>query len=221
VKNLTITQEIIILDIDGTLVDLNRRKWFCLQIVLQQEIPFEKVKNDYGLTNFNLTPSQRKEFFSIFLSGKYINHPEYGDIPYPNAAEVVSTLANRYLIWYVTGRHHSPSEKDTMKPETLVSLSNLGFPEVNQENVRLWMKSNRYTRDLNFKTEVVQSIASQGKIRAIIGNRPADVSEEFTQYTSVLIAFTEPQYDFNFSQSVKLATSWLEIKRILEQESVI
>ncbi|MHA2059330.1 MAG: HAD family hydrolase [Candidatus Ranarchaeia archaeon] len=220
-KNLTITQEIIILDIDGTLVDLNRRKWFCLQKVLQQEIPFEKVKNDYGLTNFTLTPAQRKEFFSIFLSGKYINHPEYGDTPYPDAVEVVRILANRYLIWYVTGRHDSPKENDTMKPETLVSLSNLGFPEVNEANVRLWMKSNRYTRDLNFKTEVVQFIATQGKIRAIVGNRPADVSEEFTEYTSVLIGFAEPQYDFNFSQSVKLATSWLEIKKILEQESVV
>ncbi len=213
--------DFVVLDIDGTLLDLNRRKWFCLQQVLDYPISLEMVKADYGLENFHLTPTQKEEFFNSFLSGKYINHPKYGDVPYSGSVEVVNILSKRFILWYATGRHHNPIESDSMKMETLESLKKFRFPPVDNERVKLIMKPHRRLSDKEFKRSAIRMINAHGRIRAIIGNRPTDVAEEFLEYTTLLIGFHDNSYSMVFPSYVKHASSWEEIKKILIEEKLI
>ena len=212
----------IITDIDGTIIDNSNRKYYCAKIAINDSVTYEQVNSHYNIDHLKPSQKQKTKFWDLFLSEIYMNHTPYEDTPIVGAEPVLTKWYKKgIIIAYATGRHHDVKTGQSMKGGTLHSLNRMNFPLPDDQKVFLFMKPNRWMKDIDFKQQIYQKVAYRGTILAIIGNRPNDVDKQFHRLTATRIGFSENPYSTKdrkkFDNDVILASSWKKVDEIIGQ----
>ncbi|MBL7206385.1 MAG: hypothetical protein ISS36_02170 [Candidatus Aenigmarchaeota archaeon] len=199
------TQDIVVVDIDGTVADCCERKFKSLH-----DSGVHILETEDFFVDSHLTPEQLKTFLSIFLSNKYIHLDE----PVPYAAEVLQRLEKSgKRIVYLTARHDSDSE-DSMRWGTIQWLKRYNFP---LDTDHLFMKIDKGESNRECKEREMREISGLGNVYAGIGDmrEDADVYLKFTSNCVLLTTFhPESEYE-GLDKRVKLVDDWQQIGRYL------
>jgi len=127
-------KEFVVVDIDDTLIDTDRRRWAAWCMVLNHEIDFEVVRTSSSkkiLTDLWCgSEEQWKEFWKILLCWDDRGIGLFRlDEPIQFAPEVMQELAETLGVVYLTGR------TSNMHGLTLRELAQFGFPVANVDLV--------------------------------------------------------------------------------------
>ena len=143
----------VVVDIDDTLVDTNRRRWAAWRHVLGLELPLEVVEEHESSDILRIYASSNGEVWERFWR-VLLCWEEEGisllnlDTPLPYAADVVRRWSEEHRVVYFTGR------STNMYDLTLEKLEKFGFPV---EDVDLVMSSlNDWNLYLNSKASTLQ-----------------------------------------------------------------
>ncbi|MBI2605311.1 MAG: HAD family hydrolase [Deltaproteobacteria bacterium] len=184
---------LVILDLDGTLFNVNHRHFeilrrFALQPKIRAEFPtqvaiLEKIKDsDFHYTiesTLNAKGidrhSERSAHFIKLVETYWFKHFFADDFvlmdrPYPGAAECVSALhqAGAHLT-YLSGR-----DVPNMSRGTIEALEKHGFPH-SGHGISVFLKPAYGQDDLLFKKQAIRTIRSEGEVVATFDNEPANV----------------------------------------------
>ena len=193
---------LIITDIDGTILDSEKRRYQSL-VELLGTIPAQEMKA-YDLPG--LTDEQRTSFFQIFHSGKYT----YLDRPLKNAAETLNWAVSKGIaIAYITGR---PSlEGRNMLPSTMDWLKTHEFPIPDQETVHLFLKEVDGPKD-EFLKECLPKARALGFPICGIGDTPEDACSYISDSLPALILNTHQFPENKFPRGTLRMKNWETIK---------
>ena len=143
----------VVVDVDDTLIDTNRRRWAAWCHVLGRELPSEIVEGHRTREILRTyAPSDNdvwKRFWKLLLCWenegiRLLNL----DTPFPYAAEVVRRWSEQFRVVYLTGRSKN------MYDLTLEQLNKFGFPVENADLVMLSL--NDWNKYLNAKASPIQ-----------------------------------------------------------------
>lgn len=143
----------VVVDVDDTLIDTNRRKWAALRRVLGRELPLEIVEGhrmrDILRTYAPSNGDVWKRFWRVLLCWE---HEGIGllnlDTPLPYAAEVLGRWSEKYRVIYLTARSKN------MYYSTLEELEKFGFPVENVDLVMLSLED--WKMYLNASVSIIQ-----------------------------------------------------------------
>jgi hypothetical protein len=168
----------VVVDIDDTLINTQRRIWSAWQLVLNREIPFEAVETMGARLVWqkyaNSDQSAWNHFWSILLcvDSAGLRLLEL-DEPVPCAAEILQDWVKWCELIYLTGR------PQTSKSLTLDELKKFGFPT---ENVHLMM----------FTLEDWENFSSISS--SLVETRSRVFSSIFDRHDVVRIVDDDPRY---------------------------
>ena len=138
--------KILVLDLDGTVVDTTKRFEMCLREVNANSLAELKGK-------------QRSAFWNCFQSPKYMNLDE----PKQNVTEFVRKVkAKGYLVHIVSGRSEGQLEA------TLEQLNKYNVP-YDKITVR---RPNDFRKDFEFKGEIISTYINEGHEVIIVDDSP-------------------------------------------------
>lgn len=161
-------KQAIIVDIDNTILNNDRRKLEILNHRFHKQVTLDDVRKDFNLANVLVGDKEKEEFWRIFFSAEFLRFDE----PVRFAAGVLSDLAKEYDIVYLTGRHDDKASGDSMRDATLDCLTKYGFPL--KENA-VYFKDKRDTPDASFKTSKIQSLTNERNVAFAVGDHPDDI----------------------------------------------
>ena len=204
----------IIVDIDNTILNNDRRKQEILRQRLNKEVTLATIRTDYNLDRILVDEKERREFWQIFFSDEFLKFDE----PIDNAARVLTELVKNHHLIYLTGRHDDQRTGDSMKEGTLGSLKKFGFPL--DGYVDIYFKDKRDTPDVEFKREKIQSLLDQRQLDVGIGDTPDDVAL-YRTFKIIPIALRtsyfekESQFQINGVKPL-LLNNWTEIQEAIQ-----
>jgi hypothetical protein len=166
----------VVVDIDDTLVDTDKRRWKVWCKILNREIPLETIRSlgsrqileRFAFSNKDIW----KEYWGILLcwneSGSDIIEL---DKPIPFASQVLQKWNEEYKIIYLTGRSQN------MRDLTLNELKKFNFPTENVDLVMISQKGwERYfafkTTPTKLRARLFSSIIKRYKIFRVIDDYP-------------------------------------------------
>ncbi len=204
--------ELIVTDVDNTVLRAERRLWKVLQKLGWEEL-FPKMRDRYDGVKSLLKPEGQEQFYKLFLSDRFLELDE----PLPGAAEALRAFQEAgYRIAYLTGRHDAPG--DSMRRGTERWLVHHGFPHPGDGATLLFMKPRRGMDDRAFKEGALSEIAGLGRIRAGIGDRPSD-AEAYLQMGIPAILIQGDHYPADgrraAREGVQVVRDWKELERLL------
>ncbi|MBI4215032.1 hypothetical protein HY546_03470 [archaeon] len=201
----------IITDIDLTIMDAAKRR---RQSFLDVGISLKPEEHAcvYNLNPFFSSSKQRDDFFSIFLSDRYLHMDE----PYEGAAACMRWLAEKFRIIYLTARHDAPG--DSMRKGTLDSLERHGFPQPDGEHIFMIMRENHdknhYSGAGEFKIKTMPAVLELGTPVAGLGDIPAD-AQIYQKFGIRPVIFKNPAFsEKDYPQGSTICYDWREIRRL-------
>jgi phosphoglycolate phosphatase-like HAD superfamily hydrolase len=165
-----------------------------------------------------LSKDQRDRFYKLFLSGEHMDL----DVPVKGSVEVLSRLRSLGLgTIYLTGRHHSKEE--SLKSETLKTLSRFGFPIPNGTDIILCMKPRKMSPTDDFKRAVLERLATRLDLAVGVDDEPDDlrVMADFIPLTIGVALSSEVAREITSKVRVPIARDWFEIESIILRNSVV
>nr|MDO8100789.1 hypothetical protein [Candidatus Njordarchaeota archaeon] len=212
-KNRT-EKRFLVTDLDNTLIDSRERfkrsiseATGCLSSTTPPVLDVKK-----------LLPEQRNRFYEVFLSSKYMDL----DIPVRGSVEVTSRLRSMGLgIVYLTGRHHS--KEDSLKSETLKTLSRLGYPMPNTRNVLIFMKPKKMMPTARFKRNTLERLTRSLEVAVGVDDEPDDlrVMADFIPLTIGLALSTHVSREIVSKIRVPIVKDWFEVESIILKNRII
>ena len=140
----------LISDIDNTLADPSERLKRSLSDLGRPDV-YEKTSDSFGGFAEYLSSEEMDEFWSSFLSEKYL----HTDRPAPGAADFLNEVrSKRVELFYLTGRHDESG--DSMRTGTVDWLRANGFPDPEEPGVELFMKPTRKEDDKEYKRSLLK-----------------------------------------------------------------
>jgi len=204
----------LVTDLDNTLIDSRER----FNRSISEAIGYTSSSATSSvLVAKKLSPEQRNRFYEVFLSGKYMDL----DIPVKGSVEVISRVRSMGLgIVYLTGRHHS--KEDSLKTETLESLSRLGFPMPNMRDVLLCMKPRKMMPTARYKRNILERLARSLKLAVGVDDEPDDlqVMADFIPITIGLALSPHISREITSKIRVPIAKDWFEVESIILKNSL-
>lgn len=202
-------------DLDNTIIDSRER----FRRSIAEALGYSSSAGAFPtLDPKSLSRVQRDRFYSIFLSGKYMDT----DIPVNGSVEVLSRLRSVGLgIAYLTGRHHSKDE--SMKDETLKTLSRFGFPMPNGGDVVLYMKPRKSSPTDEFKRAVLGHLSRKLYIAVGLDDEINDLRVMVDLIPMVIGVALSSEVAQHISSKFKIpiARDWLEVESILFKSGII
>ncbi|MHA1341909.1 MAG: hypothetical protein ACTSRZ_18670 [Promethearchaeota archaeon] len=210
-------KNIIIIDIDGVILNNLPRQLEilknCEDLLLYKKL-FIKIpeKSQYNYKQFyNILDSIKydwkhdnkffNKFLNHFLSRSFLKY----DILIPNADKFIQNILKLINIQkldleihLLTGRQHNPSQNDSLKEETIKKLAEFGI-FVDNNNIKLVMKKNRYTPDLDFKKNYIKKLSTSKKINIVVFiDNEAKILNSAAKFLkeNKLIKFNSAQYEY-------------------------
>jgi hypothetical protein len=165
-----------------------------------------------------LSKEQRDHFYNVFLSGEYTAL----DIPVKGSVEILSRIRSFGLgIIYLTGRHHS--EGESMKPETLKTLSRFGFPIPNGRDVLLHMKPKKLSPTGEFKRTVLEQLSKKLDLTVGLDDETNDlqVMADFIPLIIGVALSSEVAREITSRLKIPIARDWFEVETIISRKGVI
>lgn len=201
--------DLIVTDVDNTILQAERRLWRVLRELGWEEF-FPQMQADYEGAKGLPAPER---FYRLFLSERYLGLDE----PLPGAAEALRALRGRgYKIIYLTGRHDAPH--DSMRRGTERWLAEHGFPHPGDGSTLLLMKPRRKLEDRAFKEEALAEILKMGPVRAGIGDRPSD-GQAYLRWGIPAILLQNDHYSPEelgaAGDGVRVVSNWAELQQLL------
>jgi len=201
----------IIVDIDNTILNNDRRKQAILRQKFNKTVELDEIEKDYCLSHVLADEKERQEFWRDFFSNDFLRFDE----PVRNAANVLTDLAMNHEIVYLTGRHDDKATGDSMKQGTLASLRKFGFPI---KGIEIRFKDKRDTPDASFKMTEIQSLVAKRKIGICIGI--GDTPEDIRLYRTCKIVpialrtsyFEEDEKFQDNGVKALILDDWIDIK---------
>lgn len=144
------------------------------------------------------------------------------DVPVKGSVEVLSRLRSLGLgTIYLTGRHHSKEE--SLKSETLKTLSRFGFPIPNGTDIILCMKPRKMSPTDDFKRAVLERLATRLDLAVGVDDEPDDlrVMADFIPLTIGVALSSEVAREITSKVRVPIARDWFEIESIILRNSVV
>jgi len=177
-RRFAMTRKTIVVDIDNTIVDQSSRKLAILRSMNRQTITADELQHDFHLTSlFKEDSIARATFFGKLLG------PDFQDslTAMPQAVEALNQLKDKHRIIYLTSRPES--QKDI----TSQLIVRLGFPGVNEDDVKIEMWPLECEIDdlsyeqscreaLDWKKCLISRYASDNEILVGIDDMPENVS---------------------------------------------
>lgn len=208
---------LIIVDIDNTILNNDKRKQAILKERLERKIGLSEIRREYNLTRILADKKVKEQFWHEFFSGDYLSY----DMPVRSAATVLSHLARQYDIAYVTGRHDDPEHNDSMRQATINSLRKYGFP-MNRRRIELYFKDKRATPDSVFKENVIKSLVAGRREVWGIGDTPEDL-KLYSIFGVRPIGILTPYFDSEqlargLPQRPVIANNWSKVREAIRLE---
>ncbi|WXG47364.1 MAG: hypothetical protein WED05_12010 [Candidatus Atabeyarchaeum deiterrae] len=166
----------------------------------------------------DLSRVQRSKFYDVFLSGKYMDL----DTPVKGSVAVLSRLRSMNIgITYLTGRHHS--KRDSLRSETLASLSKFGFPMPNDREVLLCMKPDRMMSTAKYKRGALEELGKVHELAVGIDDEPSDLKVMADFIPMVIGIALSPQVAREITSKVRvpIARDWYEVESIISKSNPI
>jgi hypothetical protein len=165
-----------------------------------------------------LSKDQRDHFYDVFLSGEYMDL----DIPVKGSIEVLPRLRSSGLgIVYLTGRHHSRDE--SLKTETLKTLSRFGFPIPNGRDILLYMKPKKASPTNEFKRTVLERLSSRLDLAVGLDDEANDlkVMADFIPLIIGVALSSEVAEEISSKLKIPIARDWFEVESIISRNRMI
>jgi phosphoglycolate phosphatase-like HAD superfamily hydrolase len=205
----------LVADLDNTLIDSRERfKQSLAEAVGFTSItaipPTFKIKR--------LSKDQRDRFYKSFLSGERMDL----DVPVKGSVEVLSRLRSLGLgTIYLTGRHDSKEE--SLKSETLKTLSRFGFPIPNGTDTMLYMKPKKMSPTDEFKRAVLERLTTRLDLSVGVDDEPDDlqVVADFIPLTIGIALSSEVAREIASKMRVPIARDWFEVESIILRSGII
>lgn len=199
-KNIKPSQEetnIVIFDIDGTIMDTAPRNFHILQEA-ENYFPYLKgirskiCQNDIGwnFTNavkkeITLTSKQQQDLNKFWKDRFFYNEWLIFDTPYPRIQDILNWfIQNGIMIVYLTGR-----DKINMKNGTIDSFINYNIPI--GEGTSFIFKPSQDLEDLEFKKDALKQISKMGNILLAVENEPANANAMFKAFPEAFITLID------------------------------
>jgi len=209
-----IKKQFLVTDLDNTLIDSRERfkrsiseATGCLSSTITSVLDAKK-----------LLPEQRNKFYEVFLSSKYMDL----DIPVRGSVEVTSRLRSMGLgIIYLTGRHHS--KEDSLKSETLETLSRHGYPMPNTRNVLIFMKPKRTMPTARYKRNMLERLTRSLEVVVGVDDEPDDlrVMADLIPLTIGLALSTHVSREIVSKIRVPIVRDWFGVESMILKNRII
>jgi phosphoglycolate phosphatase-like HAD superfamily hydrolase len=208
-------RKILITDLDNTLIDSRER----FKRSIAEALDYSLISGVSPILNVRrLSKEQRDRFYDVFLSGKYTDL----DIPVNGAVEVLSRLRSFGLgIMYLTGRHHS--ERESMKAETLRTLTRFGFPMPNGRDVVLYMKPRKAAPTNEFKKKVLEQVSRKLDLAVGLDDEVSDlrVMVGFVPLVIGVALSSEVARAILSEMKIPIARDWFQVESIILRNGII
>jgi phosphoglycolate phosphatase-like HAD superfamily hydrolase len=204
----------LVTDLDNTLIDSRER--FRRSVAEATDASIASVSPTFGIGG--LSRDQRDRFYRLFLSGEHMGL----DVPVKGSVEVLSRLRSLGLgTIYLTGRHHSKQE--SLKSETLRTLSRFGFPMPNGVDTILYMKPRKMSPTDDFKRAVLARLATRFDLAVGVDDEPDDlqVMADFIPLTIGVALSSEVAREIASRLRVPIARNWFEVESIILRNGII
>ena len=201
-------------DLDNTIIDSRAR----LNRAVSEATGYPSTVAQQLSNTKSLTRDQRNRFYDVFLSGKYMDL----DIPVRGSVETLGKLRSLgFGIIYLTGRHHSREE--SLKYETLKTLSRYGYPMPDRSNVMLYMKPNKTSPTNEYKRSVLERLAKNMNVVVGVDDEVNDlqVMADLVPLVIGLYLSLQARHEISSSLKIPLAKDWFEVESTMAQRGVI
>lgn len=212
---------VIVVDIDNTLLTQNKRKQIILKSLFNKDVSISEIVEDFSLNNIlekiakerNSDSMEVKNTFSKEFFGENFNEPE-NFICIEQSAYYLRLLAQKAKIIYLSARDYR------LKDATEQQLKYFGFPEVDGNNVELFVMPNTLCPDewtgkfldnfdnisLKFKQEKLSELKGYYNIVAGIGDSFSDLNAYYSNgIVSAILKFGKSNID-EFIKNYNLKT---------------
>lgn len=209
----------VLLDIDNTLIDTDRRRWRAWCHVLARELPFEIIKGHRSLEILKKfaysNPEIWKRFWRLLLCWddegvELLNL----DTPFPYASSVVKRWSKELKVVYFTGRSKN------MHDHTLKELDKFGFPTENTDLTMLSLQD--WKMYLNAKISSIHlrsNLFSKVRVKHEIARVVDDIPRYFSIYKQVGVperigikrSNVYSKREYFLCGATKVITSWKEL----------
>jgi phosphoglycolate phosphatase-like HAD superfamily hydrolase len=205
----------LVTDLDNTLIDSRER----LKRSIADAVGYSSRASVSSILDpKTLSKDQRDRFYDVFLSGEYMDL----DIPVKGSVEVLSTLKSSGLgIIYLTGRHHS--KKESMKTETLKTLSRYGFPMPDGQTVLLQMKPRKSSPTDEFKRLVLEQLSKKLYLAVGLDDETNDlqVMADFIPLVIGVALSLEAARQISSKLKIPIARDWFEVEFLMMKNGII
>jgi phosphoglycolate phosphatase-like HAD superfamily hydrolase len=205
----------LVTDLDNTIIDSRER----FRRSIAEALGYSSSASRFPtLDPKTLSRVQRDRFYDVFLSGEYTDL----DIPVNGSVEVLSRLRSVGMgIVYLTGRHHSKGE--SMKDETLKTLSRFGFPMPNGGDVVLYMKPRKSSPTDEFKRTVLEQLSRKLYIVVGLDDEINDlrVMVDLIPMVIGVALSSEVAQQISSKFKIPIAMDWFEVELILFKIGII
>jgi phosphoglycolate phosphatase-like HAD superfamily hydrolase len=205
----------LVADLDNTLIDSRER----FKLSLAEAAGFTSIAAIPSTFRIKrLSKDQRDRFYRLFLSGEHMDL----DVPVRGSVEVLSRLRSLGLgTIYLTGRHHSKEE--SLKKETLKTLSRFGFPIPNGADTMLYMKPRKMSPTDDFKRAVLERLATKLDLAVGVDDEPDDlqVIADFVPLAIGIALSSEVAREIKSRIRVPIARDWFEVESIIIRNGII
>lgn len=205
----------LVTDLDNTLIDSRER----FNRSIAEAVGYSSTASvSPTLDPKKLSKDQRDRFYGVFLSGEYMDL----DIPVNGSVKVLSKLRSLGLgIIYLTGRHHSKEE--SMKTETLKTLSRFGFPMPNAKDVVLCMKPRKASPTDEFKRLVLKQLSKKLYLAVGLDDETNDL-QVMTDFIPLVIGVAlspEAARRITAKLRIPIARDWFEVETLMSKNGII
>jgi phosphoglycolate phosphatase-like HAD superfamily hydrolase len=202
-------------DLDNTLIDSRERLRRSIAVAVDNSLT---ASVSSIMDPKKLSKDQRDRFYDVFLSGEYTDL----DIPVRGSVEVLSRLRSFGLgIIYLTGRHHS--KRESMKTETLKTLSRFGFPMPNGQTVVLRMKPRKSSPTDEFKRLVLEQLSKKLYLAVGLDDEINDlqVMVDFIPLVIGVALSSEASRQISSKLKIPIAKDWFEVESLMLKNGII
>jgi predicted secreted acid phosphatase len=203
----------LVTDLDNTLIDSRAR----FNLAVSEATGYPQAITHQMSNTKSLTKDQRNKFYDVFLSGKYMDL----DVPVKGSVETLKKLrAMGFGIVYLTGRHHS--QEESLKYETLKTLSHYGYPIPDNSSVMLYMKPSKMSPTNEYKRNVLERLVRNMSIAVGVDDEENDLQVMVDLIPLVIGVCLSVRVRLELSSlNIPLAKNWFEVESIMAKRKVI
>jgi phosphoglycolate phosphatase-like HAD superfamily hydrolase len=229
---------ILVVDLDGTVINNTRRMVESARHLLGDQWPFSETPTSGEIVRYFEEPrsldgvlkhgTERtgeppiEQLYSVFLSSQFLQHDE----PIQDAVSALQDISGSCRIVFLTARHEGGSSSESMKNGTLAWFHSHGFraPEIIFKPSRDVCSTDELRRrDELFKRRELRRLKDEGRIVGVVGDTIGDIRSAVSEdLVPLWLCFDGRKMDKRILRSLESALhppvvieSWEEVRRIV------